>query len=807
MSEFGRHHSLPRTNHETTQLLSQPLDESLKSTEHLLRGNANNFNHGHYHSFSQKDQECFASLNSTAYYQEDDDGMDEHQDDTNELSEELLIGDASNNRHHSHEFNEFNDSVIERISPYVQTQASSSPITMTPFSAEHVEKSNNKRRSKKQPKNEQKAKLDFHFLKRFFIIIGYCLRVIERNSDYHVLDENGKRIVRKRWWFFKGTTKIVHSESENGKQTIAKFWNNLSIFNWLLVMLFLVVCVGEILLGNEVGKIPGAFYKVIIDASSTKFSDSGPFVKVMLISLLWICGITLVKTFRQFVLDCVRLFWRRNLTFHLQRRYFEYRNYYNMIVLDKRVDNPDQRITKDAENFIDMTCKFVESLFTGPITVFYYTVTVYLNLGWQGPLCCYAFFIIGSILNKLIISPIANLWFIQEKYEGNFRYTHTQIRSNAESIAFYGGDANERIILNQKLKGTINNRRKIVMWNILLNGHMNLFGYIGSILAYMIIALSVFVIGNFVDNNESAGNIADKISVSSFQVMMLISGFTTFIQTGSDLSELAGFTARLGEMKEVMDELEKNPDYKTHSKLSLSHSTNFEECDSTGSVSHIEFKNVSVFVPKTLEKYYTGTCLVENLCFRIEQNQHTIITGPSGSGKSSILRILANLWPHKIGQVIKPTSSSDLFYVPQNPYICTGTLRDQITYPLKTEKGNTQDNPILFDAICKTKLQYILDRVERDWDVECDWNALLSPGEKQRLALARLFYHKPKFIIMDESTSACDVNVEELIYDSLVKQGSTLISVGHRPTLIQFHTHMLEIDGSGSWNFSEIIRK
>ena len=315
--------------------------------------------------------------------------------------------------------------------------------------------------------------------------------------------------------------------------------------------------------------------------------------------------------------------------------------------------------------------------------------------------------------------------------------------------------------------------------------------------------------------------------------MMLIYGFTTFIQTGANISELAGFTGRLGEMYEVMNEIEKDTELNNIGKVTEEHSllesttsnNNYQqESDRSGStdtndVNYIEFKNVSVSVPKGIrEKYRTNHNLVENLSFKILPTQHTLIAGPSGCGKSSVLRILANLWPNNSGQIIKPSttlgnsSKPNIFYVPQNPYISSGSLRDQITYPLKTPKRNVEDHPALLEAIQQSRLEYILERVhKKDWDGECNWNELLSPGEKQRLALARIFYHKPKFVILDEATSACDVNVEEMIYRDIIKQGSTVVSVGHRPTIVKFHTHMLRLNGSAStlenakgWEFGEI---
>ncbi|KAL9650171.1 hypothetical protein ABK040_011340 [Willaertia magna] len=722
-------------------------------------------------------------------------------------------------------YSEKNNLIFEQKQQQVEDNTNSLPIIDSNAAVTRTSLEMNNNVSKKlKPNNEKaaqatgKAKLDFIFLKRFFFTIIYSLWKVPTNSDYNTFDENGKLIKPIR---------VIDNNNQNlnkkNNNRFIQFLQKLSLLNISLILFFLILCIGEIFIGNEVGKLPGNFYLVIITYADKKddkkYSEeiTAAFIKVFLISGAWIIGITILKTIRQWFSDLMIVCWRKNLTFHLQRRYFENGNFYKLILLDKRIDNTDQRITKDIEDFISSTIKFIESLFTGPITVVYYTVTVSLAMGWEGPVFCYLFFIVGSIINKLIISPISNLWFTQERYEGDYRYLHALLRTNAESVAFYGGQENERVLANQKLKGVVRNRFKISLWTILLNCHMNLFGYVGAILSYLVIAAAIFWTGSFLPSNNDGtvvtpGEIASKVSQASFQVMMLIYGFTTFIQTGNNLSTLAGYTARLGEMREVMNDIEKDPELSSIKITtdSLTNITTIESKENDQLIDYIEFNNVSIFVPKTLEKYHTSKCLVKNLTFTIKPHQHTLIIGPSGCGKSSMLRVLADLWPLSSGQISKPFTNtvkskvSEMFYVSQEPYTSIGSLRDQITYPLKSSSADSIDHEKLLEAIRLANLEYIFDRADRDWDSQCNWSELLSPGERQRLAIARVIYHKPKFVILDESTSACDVNIEQKIYTLLKEQGSTLISVGHRPTLRKFHTHILELDGTGQWNFREI---
>lgn len=177
----------------------------------------------------------------------------------------------------------------------------------------------------------------------------------------------------------------------------------------------------------------------------------------------------------------------------------------------------------------------------------------------------------------------------------------------------------------------------------------------------------------------------------------------------------------------------------------------------------------------------------------------------------SILRVLGELWPHAEGSISKPAPES-IYFVPQRTYTSIGSLRDQITYPhVFTEEQH--DDEALREALVRARLDYLIDRLPEGFDSVCNWSDLLSPGEKQRLAFSRLFFANKQstsmaqFVVMDESTSALDVDVEQTIYEELKAQGLTLLSVGHRPTLKKFHTRLVKLDGKGGYSVSLIAAK
>ncbi|KAJ6737193.1 ATP-BINDING CASSETTE SUB-FAMILY D MEMBER [Salix viminalis] len=236
----------------------------------------------------------------------------------------------------------------------------------------------------------------------------------------------------------------------------------------------------------------------------------------------------------------------------------------------------------------------------------------------------------------------------------------------------------------------------------------------------------------------------------------------------------------------------------------------------------ISFMEVDIITP-------AQKLLARQLTFDIEQRKSLLLTGPNGSGKSSVFRVLRGLWPIASGRIAKPLqrisketgSGCAVFYVPQRPYTCLGTLRDQIIYPfsrdeaevmalhlyekgkLSTEITNILDS-CLKNILENVRLNYLLER-EGGWDANMNWEDTLSLGEQQRLGMARLFFHKPKFAILDECTNATSVDVEEQLYRFASDMGITFVTSSQRPALIPFHTLELRlIDGEGHWELRAI---
>lgn len=266
-----------------------------------------------------------------------------------------------------------------------------------------------------------------------------------------------------------------------------------------------------------------------------------------------------------------------------------------------------------------------------------------------------------------------------------------------------------------------------------------------------------------------------------------------------EITELAGFASRVATLLDVMDDIQAGQFEK---KLVSSAGTDDSAAVLRGrgeviESPDIEFIDVPIVSPN-------GDVLVRSLSFSVRQGEHLLIIGPNGCGKSSLFRILGGLWPIYGGTVRKPPFS-DIFYIPQRPYLSCGTLRQQIIYPdsLREMRDRAVTDDDLLDILRTVEIDHIVDRVG-GWEAEEEWRDVLSGGLQQRVAMARLFYHRPRYAILDECTSSVTLEIEKTMYEQAKGLGITLMTVSHRRSLWKYHGHILQFDGQGGYVFTRL---
>jgi len=434
-------------------------------------------------------------------------------------------------------------------------------------------------------------------------------------------------------------------------------------------------------------------------------------------------------------------------------------------------------------------------------------------VGWRGPIYVIVWYFFSGLFLRFISPPFGKLTAIEQKLEGEYRSCHTDLQHHSEEIAFYRGHEWERTRIDASFKQLMQHS-KMVMHKRLYMGCFDamLVKYGAVLVGYAILGLPVFGPGRHeylkkIGNDPSAIT-RDYVRNSSL-LINLAKAIGRLVVSYKEIQHLAGYTALVYEIKDVLCDLEEGKYErimiadgkqagsviadKKESIISLSKGEIIES-------ETIRFEEVPIVSPN-------GDTLVEKISFEIKPGMNCIVTGPNGCGKSSLFRILGSLWPLFGGKLYRPILEK-MFYIPQRPYLPPGTLRDQIIYPhsleqMKSKGSRDEDIAKLLEVV---HLGYLIER-EGSLDSKNDWNDVLSGGEKQRVAMARLFYHKPQFAILDECTSAVSMDVEAIMYNYSKQIGITLFTVSHRQSLFKFHDYLLRFDGEGGWSFEKLIHE
>jgi putative ATP-binding cassette transporter len=464
------------------------------------------------------------------------------------------------------------------------------------------------------------------------------------------------------------------------------------------------------------------------------------------------------------------LYWREWLTKFILNRYFHNRAYYELDsnAANTEIDNPDQRATEDVDYFTRQILSLLLSLLSSIQTLLSFTLILYsiskvLTFG----LIVYALF--GTIFTIFVGKKLIGINFSQLRFEANFRYGMVHVRDNAESIAFYRGEGLESRQVLSRFEQVLKNYNLLIIWRSLLGLIQNGYDLFTRIVPYAIVAPLYF------RRDVGLGTIT-QAAVAFGQVLSALS-FIVYQMDG--ISRLAASINRLGAFYETLQDPER--------KSRASHVGNI----TTEITPQLGIRNLSLYTPNSEQS------LVKDLNLEVQNGDRLLIVGESGCGKSSLLRAIAGLWTNGSGTVQRPDTNQMLF-LPQKPYMLLGNLRDQLVYP--NNPGDISESEIV-KALREVNLEDLPERLG-GLDIEKDWPSVLSLGEQQRLAFARVLLTKPRYAILDEATSALDVANERRLYDLLDSMHIEYVSVGHRPSLLDYHQMVLELDTHGGWKAS-----
>ena len=529
---------------------------------------------------------------------------------------------------------------------------------------------------------------------------------------------------------------------------------------WTLLVLLVLLMFGwsgsEVLFNQQAGDL----------ASALAAKDAGRFWRTIYECLAMLVVAVPIVAMYYFVRDKLSLYWRRWLTRRILNRYLENRAYYELNS-DAKIDNPDQRIAEDVNIFTQKSLNFMVVILGSLIQVAAFSGVLWgISHSLVYFLMIYAF--VGTFVTAVLFGRVLiGINFLQLKKEADFRFGLVRIRENAESIALYRGERQELSLVESRFESLFRNNMKLVNRQLLLNLFANAYKYLTCVIPYAIIA-----------NQVLSGE----------------------LEVGRAVQAAGAFTAILAALAIMVDKFDELSKFIAGIDR-LDSFVKFLEVETVRRKANRQIRVVRgkqlVIDRLSLRTIDNQRWIVQNLSTVVRPGEGLIIMGPSGSGKSSLLRAIAGLAGSGKGTIVRPGLKHMLF-LPQRPYMVLGTLRNQLLYPF-TDRYH-------FDE----ELLQILDRVNLPrlaeqfggLDAEADWPNVLSIGEQQRLAFARVLIAKPRYVMLDEATSALDVANEERLYQLLSGTATTFVSVSHHDGIRKYHENVLELFGDGRWQLT-----
>nr|XP_022318983.1 ATP-binding cassette sub-family D member 3-like [Crassostrea virginica] len=514
-------------------------------------------------------------------------------------------------------------------------------------------------------------------------------------------------------------------------------------------------------------------------------------------------AISIINNCLKYGLNELKLRFRIRLTKHLYDRYLRGFTYYKMSNLDNRIANADQLLTQDVDKFCDSVAELYSNLSKPLLDVILYSAKLTGSIGAQGPAIMLGYLVVSGLILTRVRRPIGKLTVREQKLEGEYRYVNSRLITNSEEIAFYQGNRREQTIILATFEKLVSHLKDFIFFRMQMGFVDNIIAkYIATVFGYLVVSRPFLNLAHPRHLNSSHSERLEDYYKSGRMLVRMAEAIGRIVLAGREMTRLAGFTARITELIKVLDDISRGHYERTmvsdqNGKDKVTN--NLKPGDGKIIIQDhiIKFDRVPLVTPN-------GDVLLQEMSFEVKSGENVLVCGPNGCGKSSLFRVLGELWPLFGGTMTKPEKGK-LFYVPQRPYMTVGTLRDQVIYPDSHEeqiKKGSKDSDLL-DILNKVQLEYILER-EGGWNSVQDWMDVLSGGEKQRIAMARLFYHRPQFAILDECTSAVSVDVEGYMYQYCKEVGITLFTVSHRKSLWKHHEYYLKMDGRGTYEFGDI---